>query len=229
MRLLIALFAVLLGAQDKKRGMSSEERALSEAVKLHYISPIADPPALKAQLEKTKGVAGATFVPNERSITVMFEGSIAAIRGLEASGTLYVLSHAAVGMTLKKEKGGDLPGFIRELDAMDGVRASFPREGGVDVICNLEAVTLDSLKTLAEKFKLKGDITTHEMVDVMTTGEEYVALAKQLNMVKGLVTVKIDNQTGVAKCVGIKKAATDDAIKKAVANAGMKLNEIKRN
>jgi copper chaperone CopZ len=233
MRVMIVLAAILLGAQEKKRGMSSEERALSEAIKLHYVSATPDPAPLKAVLEKTKGVAGVTFVPNENSVTVMFEGSLSSLKSLEAAGAasgvpVYVLSHAGIAMSLKKEKGSDLPGFIRDLDAMDGVRASFPREGGIDVICNLEAVTLDSLTTLAEKFKVKGEVTSHEMIDVMTTGDKYAELMKQLNTVKGLVVAKIDNQTGIAKCVGVKKAATDESIKKAVEKAGMKLNEVKR-
>jgi copper chaperone CopZ len=65
-------------------------------------------------------------------------------------------------------------------------------------------------------------------VDIYTQGDRYTELVKQLNGVKGLVVVKIDNQTGIAKCIGMKKAATDDAIKKAVEKAGMKLNEVKR-
>jgi copper chaperone CopZ len=232
---LAALAAVgMAGAAHAQPKMTEDDQRISEAVKFHYVwAGKGDPEALKATLEKVKGVASATFVPNENSITVMFTGSLRELPRVEqaAAGSgvpAYAVSHGTVALSLKSEKGADKAGFFKELDAMEGVRKSQPREGGVDVVCNLEAVKLEDFGKLAEKFKLKAEVTSHENVAINTTGDKYQELLRQLGGVKGLVVIKIDNDSGVARCIGVKKQSSDDAIKKAVEKAGMKLNEVKR-
>ena len=230
--LVVAL--MLIAPQEKKKGgMTNEESGLSESIKLHYCGEKPEPAALKAALEKVKGVEGVTFVSNESNVSVMFSGTLAGLRNLEAAGAAsgvptYVLSHATVRLGLKADKGADINGFFKELDAMEGVRSSFKREGGVDIVCDLEKVALDALPALAEKYKFKSELSSHEIIDIMTTGDKYVQLAKALNGVKGILVVKIDNTTKHALCIGIRKVATDEAIKKSAEKAGMKVDEIKR-
>ncbi len=229
----LILALALAAPQAKKGGMSNEESGLSESIKFHYVAEKPEPAALKAALERVKGVEGVTFTPNENSLSVMFSGTLAALRNVEAASAAcgapaYVLSHATVRLNLKAEKGSDINGFFKELDAMEGVRTSFKREGGVDIVCDIEKTALDALPALAEKHKFKGELASHEIIDIMTTGDKYTELAKALNAVKGLVCIRIDNTTKHAVCTAIKKAATDDAIKKAAEKAGMKVDQIKR-
>ncbi len=231
--LILALALAAPQEKGKKGGMSNEESGLSESIKFHYVSEKSDPAALKAALERVKGVEGVTFTPNENSVTVMFSGTLAALRGVEAAAAgagapAYVLSHASVRLNLKPEKGSDINGFFKELDATEGVRNSFKREGYVEIVCDLEKFSIGALPALAEKYKFKGEVATHEILDITTTGDKYTEFAKALNGVKGLVCVKIDNTTKHLICIAIKKAATDEAIKKAAEKAGMKIDQIKR-
>ena len=155
---------------------------------------------LKEALEKLKPVKSVDLPRDSRKAVVTYTGRCDQYVSLEsvalsAGFPALVLSHVHVPVVVKPQKGGDSRGAMAALGQAEGVTEATPGESTVLLHADLEKLTMEGLKSVAEKYGCDIVVNqTYEFVRLKVVEGDSSAYVAAADMIKGVMTCQDEGE-----------------------------------